>query len=116
MQEIPVGRVDLEYVETSRHGARGGVGKICDQGVDLLDAQGPRHGVTLEGHRARGDALPTALALRRDQVIVPGAHCRSFATGMSKLDTSLYGLGVDEVGDGAPGGDLLVIPETRTGH
>ena len=114
VQQVAVRGVDLDGVEADRDSSAGGVGERLHDLADLLDGEGGRCVVPLEGDVGGRDGRPPAVVDRdRPGPRGPGAVGRRLAAGVGELDPDRGALAVHELDDPAPRLGLLVVPDPR---
>lgn len=112
--------VELNDIKASLDRALGGLSKLLDKPLDLLDGQFLGMSVVLvEGNRAGANDVvwPSANALVGHSLVRSAANPRSegacLAAGVGDLNSSLNTLAVNEVGDPAQRCNLGVLPQAR---
>ncbi len=115
VDEIAVGAVDFDDLETGGEGAAGGGGEGVNQGFDFGGGEGVGDGVAIaEGDGAGGHHLPAVgLAGGDGKAAVPGEFAAGFAAGVGELDGGDGALGFKERDDAAEGFDVGVGPEAE---
>ena len=115
VDEIAVGAVDFDDLETGGEGAAGGGGEGSYQGFDFGGGERVGDGVAVtERDGAGGDDLPAVgLAGGDGKAAVPGEFAAGFAAGVGELNGGDGALGFEEGDDAAEGFDVGVAPEAE---
>jgi len=114
VEQVAVGGVDFDKVESSGEGTEGGQAKGLDGGGDAGVVEGPGDGVAGGKGDGRGsDRLPCAFLGQQKAFGYEGRGHTPLAAGVGELDAGASSLGMEEQGDAPQGGDMLVFPNTE---
>lgn len=114
VEQVAVGRVDLDNIESGLDGTLGGLNPVLLQLLNVLKSQslGDRvDGVLGDGRGSDNLVGPAANLLGGDGIgAQPRSDARCLAAGVCELDGDLLVLGVGKGGDALEGLDLAVLP------
>jgi len=114
VEEIAVGGVDFDEVEAGGEGAVGGGGEVGDDLVHAGAVEGGGRGVgVVEGDGGGSDGLPAAFGGRNDAGFLPWDGHAGFASGVGELGAGVGAMVVEEGGDAAELGDVVVFPDAE---
>ena len=116
VEQVAVGGVDLDEVETSVVGAMGRSREGVNNGVDagLIESLG-RGVVGCEPDGTGAEGLPSAFAGVEQAFASEGRGHGGFAACVGELDSGADALGVDELGDAGEAGNVVVGVDAEVG-
>ena len=112
MQQVPVGGVQLDDVESRSRSPDCSLPETVDHIADAVPVERRWRGQLTEGHRRRSHGGPTAIG--RCDVVLSGPRWRSrpLAASVTQLDASPGAPLLDETDYRLPCSDVLVGPQT----
>ena len=117
VEEIAVGGVNFNEIESGFEGSGGGLAEGFNEGVDsgLIERAGNGvGGGKRDGARRIGQP---ATVLRLEEAFAgEGDGHAAFSTGVGELDADACALGVGEGGDAGEGGDVFVLPDAEVAN
>jgi hypothetical protein len=116
VEQVAVGRVDLDHPESRCQGAPGGGLEGADQSVEPGRVQGHRDRASFgEGERAGTLDGPASFLAGEWTPAFPGRHGAGLAPGVVQLDARDRALGFHEPRDTGQGLDVVVAPDPEVG-